>query len=241
VLSHIEDELAGGTLQLGGKLPAERSLAETLGVSRASIREAIRVLEAMGVVQSAVGSGPDAGTVVVANSSAALSSALRLHVASGHLPIADVVATRVLLETHAVSQAAIAVIAANTGGTGGTGNLEEAQRVLAAMADRELSVTAFVDLDAQFHLAIARAGGNAVLSSIMESLRESIQAYVLAAVPTVPDWHAEARRLHREHRAILQAIAAGEDTAAVKKVRAHIEGFYRRSGFVGQTRQGNGN
>src|SRR5690349_5405863 len=105
VLHWIEDRLSAGDLAVGGRLPAERALAEQLQVSRTSVREAIRILEAMGVVRSGVGSGPDAGTVVISDPAAALGSALRLHVATQHLPVADIVETRVLLESWAAAQA----------------------------------------------------------------------------------------------------------------------------------------
>ena len=88
VLTWIENELSGGRLAVGGRLPAERALAEQLKVSRTSVREAIRILEAMGVVRAGVGSGPEAGTVVISDPTAALGSALRLHVATQHLPVA---------------------------------------------------------------------------------------------------------------------------------------------------------
>ena len=86
VLKWIEKQLSDGELALGGRLPAERTLAEQLSVSRTSVREAIRILEAMGVVRAGVGSGPDAGTVVIADPTAALGSALRLHVATRTCP-----------------------------------------------------------------------------------------------------------------------------------------------------------
>src|SRR5919112_5500936 len=105
VLQWIEDRLSGGQLAVGGRLPAERSLAEQLKVSRTSVREAIRVLEAMGVLRAGVGSGPEAGTVVISDPTAALGSALRLHVATQHLPVKDVVETRVLLESWAAALA----------------------------------------------------------------------------------------------------------------------------------------
>src|ERR671911_1899848 len=105
VLQWIESQLLSGDLALGGRLPAERTLAEQLQVSRTSVREAIRILEAMGVVRAGVGSGPEAGTVVISDPTAALGSALRLHVATQHLPVADIVETRVLLESWAASHA----------------------------------------------------------------------------------------------------------------------------------------
>ncbi|HEY3509661.1 MAG TPA: GntR family transcriptional regulator, partial [Kribbella sp.] len=66
VLHRVEADLAAGRLRVGGRLPGERALAEQLGISRPSVREAVRVLEAMGVVRTATGSGPEAGTVIVA-------------------------------------------------------------------------------------------------------------------------------------------------------------------------------
>ena len=165
VLHWIEDQLSGGQLSVGGRLPAERSLAEQLGVSRTSVREAIRILEAMGVVRAGVGSGPDAGTVVISDPTAALGSALRLHVATQHLPVADIVETRVLLESWAASRARPE-----------SPSLAEAARLLEQM-DSCADTEAFLALDVRFHLALADAAGNAVVSAMMGSLREAIQDY----------------------------------------------------------------
>ncbi|HEY5853762.1 MAG TPA: GntR family transcriptional regulator, partial [Aldersonia sp.] len=106
VLQRIEHDLSEGALAVGDRLPGERTLAEELQVSRSSVREAIRVLEAMGVVRTAAGSGPESGAIVVADPVASIGSALRLHMATKLLPIADIVSTRILLETWAVREAA---------------------------------------------------------------------------------------------------------------------------------------
>ena len=87
VVRHVEDELVAGRLPVGGRLPPERTLAAQLGVSRPSVREGIRILEAMGLVRIAVGRGPEAGAVVVAEPAAGIGSALRLHLASRSLPV----------------------------------------------------------------------------------------------------------------------------------------------------------
>src|SRR5919112_3267198 len=142
VLSWIENELSGGRLTVGGRLPAERALAEQLKVSRTSVREAIRVLEAMGVLRAGVGSGPEAGTVVISDPTAALGSALRLHVATQHLPVKDVVETRVLLESWAVSHA-----------KPGSPELAGAARLLEKMDADVVDVDEFLALDVRFHLA----------------------------------------------------------------------------------------
>jgi GntR family transcriptional repressor for pyruvate dehydrogenase complex len=219
VLSWIENELSEGRLAVGGRLPAERSLAEQLQVSRTSVREAIRILEAMGVVRAGVGSGPDAGTVVISDPTAALGSALRLHVATQHLPVADIVETRVLLESWAVSHA-----------RPDSPELATASRLLAEMEDEAVAVDGFLALDVRFHLALADAAGNAVVSAMMGSLRESITGYASRLTANLPDWDATAARLRAEHHDILAAVQQDDGERAAKLVAAHIEGYYREAG-----------
>lgn len=221
VLSWIEAELSEGRLSVGGRLPAERTLAEQLKVSRTSVREAIRILEAMGVVRAGVGSGPDAGTVVISDPTAALGSALRLHVATQHLPVADIVETRVLLESWAASRASPEAP-----------ELEAAGSLLEEMAAVGLDVDEFLALDVRFHLALADAAGNAVVSAMMGSLRESIQRYAAQLTSNLPDWEATASRLKAEHREILAAIRNDDGDRAAQLVAAHIEGYYREAGLA---------
>ncbi|WP_258803328.1 FadR/GntR family transcriptional regulator [Pseudarthrobacter sp. NS4] len=220
VLSWIENELSAGRLTVGGRLPAERTLAEQLKVSRTSVREAIRILEAMGVVRAGVGSGPDAGTVVISDPTAALGSALRLHVATQHLPVADIVETRVLLESWAVARA-----------SPDAPELDDAAALLEGMDAEDLSVGDFLAMDVRFHLALADAAGNAVVSAMMGSLRESIQGYAAELTSSLPDWDATAARLRAEHHDILAAIRNDDGGHAAKLVAAHIEGYYKEAGL----------
>jgi GntR family transcriptional repressor for pyruvate dehydrogenase complex len=220
VMQWIEDQLSGGQLAVGGRLPAERSLAEQLGVSRTSVREAIRILEAMGVVRAGVGSGPEAGTVVISDPTAALGSALRLHVATQHLPVADIVETRVLLESWAAARA-----------KPDAPELVHASALLDDMDASGPGMDEFLALDVRFHLALADAAGNAVVSAMMGSLREAIQAYAGKLTANLPDWHATAARLRSEHREILEAINNGDGGRAAELVAAHIEGYYKEAGL----------
>ncbi len=222
VLQWIEDQLSSGQLLVGGRLPAERTLAEQLGVSRTSVREAIRILEALGVVRAGVGSGPDAGTVVISDPTAALGSALRLHVATSHLPVADIVQTRVLLESWAAARA-----------RPGSPALAEAAELLEQMEGCEDSQE-FLALDVRFHLALADAAGNAVVSAMMGSLREAIQDYAGRLTGNLPDWGATAARLRQEHRGILAAITGHDGAAAARLVAEHIEGYYAEAGLGGR-------
>lgn len=220
VLRHVEQQLERGELQVGMRLPGERGLAEQLGVSRGSVREALQVLTAMGVVRRSTGSGQDAGAVLIAEPSAPLDAVLRLHVATRAFPVAQVVETRVLLESWAVARAA------------GAGQpLEEVRRLLDAMDEPEIEVRDFLRLDAELHVAMAALSGNVLVSAIMTSLRGSIESYVQESVPRIDDWPSLLDKLRTEHRTVVDAIERADAAAASEAVTAHIYGFYERSGL----------
>lgn len=223
VLARIEAELSAGVWSVGDRLPGERALAERFGVSRPSVREAIRVLEAMGLIRTAVGSGPEAGAVVTADPAAPIGSALRWHLASRHLPVADVVQARVLIEGWAVAQAAATR----------SEELTEAARLLAEMDEPGLAAEEFLDLDTRFHVALARTAGNVVVAAVMAAMRSAIGDYVSAAVRRLPDWEPMAVRLRAEHHGILEAVRSGQAARAAEAVRAHIIGFYTSTGVSG--------
>lgn len=153
VLSRVEADLAAGLAWLGGRLPGERTLAEQLGISRPSVREAVRVLEAMGVVRTATGSGPEAGAVIVAEPASPLTALLRLHLATNHLPMGDIVQTRILLESWTARQAA-QNRAAGAGDQADDG-LTVAEELLDRMDAPGLTPEEFHLLDAEFHVALS--------------------------------------------------------------------------------------
>jgi GntR family transcriptional repressor for pyruvate dehydrogenase complex len=212
----VESELSAGRLVVGSRLVGERALADQLGVSRPSVREGIRVLEAMGIIRTAVGSGPDSGAVVVAQPSAGIASALRLHVASSQLPVSDLVQTRLLLESWTVREATERA---------DSKELDAAQAVLDAMAEPRLGAEVLLQLDAEFHLRLARAAGNELVATILIALRAAIHEHVLAGCPTGADWPSAAAKLVRQHRKILLAIRAGDADKAVRRTVRHLEGW----------------
>ncbi|GGM54280.1 FadR/GntR family transcriptional regulator [Dactylosporangium sucinum] len=217
VIAHVEAALAAGDLRVGSRLPAERVLAAELGVSRATVREGLRVLEAMGLVRIGVGSGPASGAVVTADTAAGLSAALRLHLASTALPVRDVVRTRVVLESWSVRGAAAA---------GPSPALDEAAELLARSERRGIAPGEFYALDTEFHLALTRAAGNAVVTAMMAALRGAIAGYVQREQR---QWTRLVGRLRTEHRAVLEAVTTGDAELAARRVVAHIEGFYRQT------------
>lgn len=236
VLAAIEQGFEDGRWGLGDRLPSERALSEELEVSRASVREALRVLEAMGIITRSTGSGPDSGARVVDQPAAGLGSAIRLHLAAGTMDVREVVEMRLLLEGWAAQ--AVAMRSAAEGlATGEAAQdrvgldscLAGAQGILDAMESDEITPERFQQLDADFHVELVKLGGNSLFEATMLGLRKAIAHYVSAGVDRISDWPSLASDLRTEHRAILIALASGDALAAAALVSQHIEGFYRRA------------
>ncbi len=222
VLEKIEADLLEGKLGPGDRLQPERELATTLGVGRSSVREALRVLEVMGLIRTGTGSGPTAGAIVTATPHGGLAQFLRLQVAAQGLPIPDVYETRLLLEEWAVAHLAAQPEA----------DLADAHATLHAMDADGLSAEDFLALDTQFHLRLTDAAGNIVVAATMAGLRTTIESYIRAGAERIPDWEATSARLRTEHAEVLAAIEAGDGERARTLVRAHITGYYADAGLA---------
>lgn len=213
VIEVIEDRILSGTLKVGDALPPERELAANLEVSRAGVREAVRVLESQGVLRSQPGAGAAAGTFVAALPREALSRFLRLHVALSNFTIEDVTEARIVLEKASASLAA--------------SRLDDAARARisdalvagdAAIGDRQ----AFNEADTRFHLAIADASGSSLSAALTGAIREAVRVPLLHAIERNSEWGDQSALLQREHHAIFQAISAGDADRAAEATEAHI-------------------
>ncbi|MGF2950289.1 FadR/GntR family transcriptional regulator [Microbacterium alcoholitolerans] len=222
VLERIESDLLSNVLGPGDRLPSERDLAAELGVGRSSVREALRVLEVMGLIRTATGSGPQAGAIVIATPSGAMATLLRLQVAAQGFPLGDVVQTRLVLE-----DAVAAALAADS-----ERDLADVHGALDAMDDEHLTAPEFLALDAQLHYALAEASGNTVITAMMAGLRTSIESYVLEGSAWIEDWTSMAAHLRTEHRDIVAAIEGGQADAARGLLHDHITGYYTAAGLV---------
>lgn len=222
VLQRIEAQIVSGALRAGERLPPERELADLLGVSRPAVREALRVLEAQGAVRSQVGQGPDSGTTIDRVPSDALTRLLRLHVALGSFPLADVIETRVTLERS------IAILACRNAAPQNVGQM---RAILLAMDEPEITQETFNQLDIDFHVELAEAGGNRLMCDMTRAIRESVRVPFLAAVNSMPEtgkysWPSMLASLRAEHHSVFSAFEAGEGEKAADLLEAHIRGFY---------------
>ena len=227
VLQRIEGDLLAGILSPGDHLPPERALASELGVGRSSVREALRVLEVLGLIRTQTGSGPQSGAIIVARPSGGMSTLMRLQVAARGFAVSDVVKTRLVLEAAVVTELAGA----------GPHDLSACTEILDAMEQQtsRLTEAEFLVLDAAFHVSLAAASGNEVIASMMAGLRHSVEGYVLAGAPFLPSWDATSARLKHEHRGIVAAIEAHDPELARKRVRVHIETYYTETMLANAT------
>jgi GntR family transcriptional repressor for pyruvate dehydrogenase complex len=206
VIVQVEQAIADGRIGPGDRLPPERELAGQLNVSRASVREALRVLEAFGVVTSRQGRGADAGCVVSTGEQNGLAGLLRIYASLLKVPLGDLVDIRVAIEAMTARAAAGA-------------------RVELPIQDTE-GRDAFLQADTEFHVALAKASGNVLAPLLMEALREAIARQMRAAFAAVEDWDATRARILADHREIAERIRQGDEDGAAAAVERHIRTFY---------------
>ncbi|CAM3489006.1 FadR/GntR family transcriptional regulator [Dermacoccus barathri] len=219
VRAHIEERILDGSLDIGDTLAAERELATEFGVSRGAVRETIRALEAQGVVESSVGAGRAGGTRIIRARTRALTRLLRLHVALAGGRLREVVELRVALERSSATLAAASVT---------PDALEAMRALLAEMRGEGVDIETFNRLDTDFHVAIARAADNTLVTDLTIAVRESLRAPILVAEQGLSSGeYADFRgMLCEQHEGIFAALEAGDGEDAAQRIETHIRAAY---------------
>ncbi len=193
-------------LQPGDKLPSERELVETLGVSRSSIRDAIRSLELMGMVEPRQG----AGTIVREMSSESLANPLANALRRKEELIGELLDFRKMIEPQLAARAAAHV---------SPSQISEMEQILKRQEAKLLAEETTIVEDSEFHYTIALAAGNSVvlkvLDTLMDLLRDSRQRSLQV--------EGRPQKSLAAHRRILVAIKRRDATAAETAMRQHIE------------------
>jgi GntR family transcriptional repressor for pyruvate dehydrogenase complex len=215
ILDQLEEAILAGQLSVGDKLPPERELAAQLGVSRASVREALRVLEALGLVE--VRRGAEHGVRLREEPGNAFADVLRFLVALRHLTTETVLSFRLVLQVWAAGCAA-------------EHRDDHLLGLLRATVERmetePLDPSQFRSADVDFHSTLVRAGQNELATLIFEAIRHSVQQMILEAFLREADWESLRERLTQEHRGILTAIESGDVELSKRLVEDHIRGFW---------------
>ncbi len=218
VVEQIRARILDGRLTAGGHLPNEREFAKQLGCSRTSLREALRILEAQGIIDVRVGGGPDGGAVITSRPRNSMGDILELQLALGQYSYAEIVETRMALESWSCFRAA---------SWADDDSIGELESILTAMEDPSIEVREFNLLDVEFHSLIARSAKNTLTRDFMQIIRHAIHTQIIEAYNGLSDWRARVVSVKAEHRAILEAISRHDGAAASELVVEHIDNFFR--------------
>ena len=204
IVRQLQSLIAQGQLKPGDRLMTERELAAQFGVSRVTVRQALSVLQAMGLVDSRVGDGTFAResrgpTVTV------LASMLN----PARNSLLEQLELRRLIEPEVARLAADRATPAHT---------REMARFIQLQKQMMKQGRPFVEEDSAFHLAIARSAGNHLLSQMMESIHELLRESREQSLRTRP---AMARSL-AGHRRIIDAVRKHDPKAAQQAMLRHV-------------------
>lgn len=207
VAGHLRRLIDEGVLGPGERLPGERQLAEALKVSRVSVRAALQSLKAEGYLEARQGGGTK-----VVSTARTLESPLAGLVRRSPQNLKDLVELRILLEGWAAQRAAKRQDAKALAA------MEMAVRSMEADTKRKRAV----DDDLTFHKALAQGAGSAVYDHIHAVVGEVMAGMVTHLRQGVYETPEEARRLTRQHRAILEAVKAGDGALAQDLIGKHM-------------------
>jgi GntR family transcriptional repressor for pyruvate dehydrogenase complex len=210
VTRRLLDYLISGEIKPGERLPSERQLAEMLGVGRSHVRQAIKSLTVLGLIDARQGDG----TYLKRTDSPLLPLAIEWGLLLGAKQSQDLVEARSELEVL------LAGLAAERRTEADLETMRQNVDIMQGTTDND----EFVRADVAFHLGIAQATGNRSLHQIMRSIQALLEVWItrVAYAPGTrpPTW--------AEHAAVFEAIAAGDADAARRTMGGHMEGAAER-------------
>jgi GntR family transcriptional repressor for pyruvate dehydrogenase complex len=204
------DYMMSGRMSPGDRLPSERHLSELLGVGRSTIREGVKSLGVLGLVEFRHGGG----MYVRATESELLPRVVEWGLLLGEQRIAELVEARTFLEVE------IAGLAAERRSQERLVELEQAMLALSQASE----VDEYVDADLAFHLAVGRASGNGVLGGMLGNISALLRVWIRRNIEAADTLD----RSRREHERILDAVRAGDSEAARVAAREHMAGAAKR-------------
>jgi GntR family transcriptional repressor for pyruvate dehydrogenase complex len=208
VIDEIRNRLERGQLKVGDKLPNQNDLSSELGVSRTSLREAMKILDLLGVIEQR----PGYGTVI-------RKEIPELNAKSAHLPLmSDVAATYELLEAREILECGAVRLAAQKASDAQIGalyDLVEKMEDCLKNDDRD----AYKKNDQAFHGLISLASGNRFLNDPSIVLNQYMAQFIDENIELLPGLVKESQKYHR---AVWESIARHDPDGAENEMRRHI-------------------
>jgi GntR family transcriptional repressor for pyruvate dehydrogenase complex len=219
VVVQLREAIYSGRVRPGQRLPSERQLCEDFGVGRPTLREALRALEAIGLIEVRPGKG--GGSYAVTPSESTVGDALAALVNLRGASLEDLSEFRVDFEGENAAWAARRADARDIAA------LRSIVAEARAAADEPDAVDRVVEIDVRWHEALARATKNRLRIGIALGIHEAVLRHHRARVQP-PDADEHVLTIPDDIAAITDAVAAGDTDAARRLLRSHIESWNRR-------------
>jgi GntR family transcriptional repressor for pyruvate dehydrogenase complex len=211
IVEQLTSLIARRVLKPGQRIPSEKQFCERFGVGRTSVREALRSLTTMGILESHAGDG----TFVSAKLDRYLERAFQWGLLLDRKGVENLVETRLMLESQTASLAARRATATDLAA------IEEAIR---GMEEAVSDPKRYLEHDLRFHLHIAQATQNSILENLLGTIRGYLQSWVEQALLASPPESPEARATLSivQHKKILSALKNRRANDACRAMREHI-------------------
>jgi GntR family transcriptional repressor for pyruvate dehydrogenase complex len=207
VIDALKEYILQGNYNNGDYLPPEVELCKMMGIGRSSLREAVMILEAQGLVKKIQG----VGVMVVDESLRATSEMLRLMLIRKGYTMAELFEVRYINEIRTAELAAI-----NATGK----NLKEIENHLTVMRNSLSTNNEYLNADIEFHLAIARASQNTVFTMILQIVRPLMEDMIKETLK----YDHRPEHSMKYHERIFDAIKGKDAAKAAKAMKEHLGG-----------------
>jgi GntR family transcriptional repressor for pyruvate dehydrogenase complex len=211
ITQRVLDYLLSGRIEPGSKLPSERELVRLLGIGRSGIRDGLKPLVLLGILEVR----PGDGTYLKTMQSDVLPAVVEWGMLLGQKHTKDLIEARLPIELGTVRLAAL---------RRDDSALRDLHRLMDQMstAAKAANTTMFVKADLGFHLRIAEASGNAVLRNMLGSIQPLLRVWMARSIKQDP------LITYREHPPILEAIELANPDEAVRRMESHLAAATKR-------------
>lgn len=222
IVQQIEEAILRGDLRPGERLPSERDLVRQFSVSRASVREALRVLQSNGMIRSRA--GDPAGPEILPFSPATLQKSMTTLARVSELSLTELIQFRMLLDGTAN------LLAAQLRTEDQLAEMDAALKVMREAVHR--GYEEFSRADVAFHDAVARASGNRLLQVCNQVVRSVVLTLIAEKIAHASDRTAQMEESIAHHAEVLDAVRAGDGAAAARIARRNLYDYY--AGYVSE-------
>jgi GntR family transcriptional repressor for pyruvate dehydrogenase complex len=215
IIERLKIAMENGELKPGDKLPSERTMAETFNVARTSVKEAITVLEASGIVNIR----PGVGVFLVDQYRSELLPKFSSVIEERNSDLIQLLELRQAIEGDAAYYAAERITDEQK---------ERLTRVFISLVEAEKHGEIAIEEDFQFHLAIIEAANNPLMKEVMDVISDKmLKVLTKNREETILNFKMN-KEVGEEHRSIYEAIMQGQSERAREALCAHLKAIKER-------------